>query len=58
MQKLCYTYTNIKIIKEGRCGIQTPAYPGKGPCGAEALRKLGAERGSLGGKCCSWTPLS
>lgn len=33
------------------------AIPGKGPCGAEALRRLGAERGSLG-EFCSWTLLS
>lgn len=48
----------IKIIKWCRCGVQTPAYPGKGPCQGEALRKLGVERGSLGGKYYCWTLLS
>lgn len=53
VRKPCSISMNTKKNKRCKCGVQTPAYPGKGPCLGEAPRRLAAERRRLG-ECCSW----
>lgn len=53
VRKPCSISMNTKRNKRRKYGVQTPAYPGKGPCLGEAPRRLAAERRRLG-ECCSW----
>lgn len=57
VRKPCSISMNTKKNTRCKCGVQTPACPGKGPCLGEAPRRLAAERRRLG-ECCCWVLLT